>query len=193
MFKSNKLRHCCRKLSHINVMWSLKKTIMKCKNVLSVRQKYTIREHRAGQWERLCSSRGFIINLMLYSVAVTEISLGTFVDYAQIHLLTRRGVEWWYLGCVSEHSCCANGIWCVLLCCAPLKGYEKAARKKVASWPFPRCCTLNKLQNQREKENEIVLFLRSCWTCSGESVEQVRRAQGGRGGETLQQDRHCRA
>lgn len=108
-----------------------------------------------------------------------------------MHLHRHRGVKWQYSGCVSEPGCFADGIWYVLLRRAPQKGWERAARKKVAFWPFPHCWTSNKLQNQREKENDIALFLRSHWTCPGESAERVRRARGG--GESLQQGRHCRA
>ena len=89
--------------------------------------------------ERLLSRSGFISSLTFYSGAVAEVSLGMFVGYTYMHLQTHRGVKWQYPGCVSEPACRADGIRYVLLRCAPLKGCERAARKKVASWPFPRC------------------------------------------------------
>lgn len=84
--------------------------------------------------ERLFSRSGFISSLT-YSGAVTEVSLGTFVGYTYMHLHTHRGVKWKSLGCVSEPGCCADGIWYVLLHCAPLKGCEQAARLPLGLFP----------------------------------------------------------
>lgn len=54
MFKLNKLRYRCRKLSHIKVLWSLKKKKQTSISLLVRQKKSSNRDQQSGQWGFQC-------------------------------------------------------------------------------------------------------------------------------------------